>query len=444
MAASHSDPAWPAFREWLKREMNEPGRILYRVMASSIGVKEETLRSWRRGRSRPHLDQLADIADAVATLRARPRWQVHKELLSAMGLFRDSATAEEVLDAAHRYERLQQKAAAAAEQAARFGRVAGASAVAQAAVSTREWAVAVWPAVEGPADCRMHTADNIDFRRTDGRPVRQEEVWDHPILKTALRASYAIPAHGGQRWHGGEDVSSWTILHLGLPRSPLRTTVWPGLATVQFFALTRASWVVYLADLTATALGYGLSTTRDLVLEAYGARYDDASPEHLWEAHRYLSERPPSRRVWAHYGWHEGSAETPFDHHGGPWRDDVIYVWLKESDEMLANVMAYGGQDARGTDLATLLAAKSRLEEAVTALRNPDQVITVDCASRTARDERWAQVLNQTRATLSALDDMDAVELSRPGLMRVHEQLGSGSAGEDLLSWLRSKGWPGR
>lgn len=166
------DPGWTAFLSELRAHLK--GRMTSAALADKLGVDEETVSNWRKGRTRPRLGQLPRIAE-ILHMGGNPSADGADPLYlyRQMGMLPPRPRDEELIDVAYRLQRLEQQLADATDRAGSLGRREGASTVVRAAMKTGDWAVAVWPVVEGTPDCPLRVADRIDIRRTDGKPVRR-------------------------------------------------------------------------------------------------------------------------------------------------------------------------------------------------------------------------------------------------------------------------------
>jgi transcriptional regulator with XRE-family HTH domain len=57
------DPAWAVFRTELRAHLT--GRMTSAALAGKLGVDEETVSNWRKGRTHPRLGQLPRIAETL-------------------------------------------------------------------------------------------------------------------------------------------------------------------------------------------------------------------------------------------------------------------------------------------------------------------------------------------------------------------------------------------
>jgi transcriptional regulator with XRE-family HTH domain len=429
------DPAWSVFLEELRAHLE--GHMTSAALAGRLGVDEEAVRNWRKGRTHPRLGQLRMIAEILhmggdpATGDADPLF-----LYRRMGLLPPKPEDADLIDTAYRLQELEQSLSEAIDRVGSLGRREGANAIVGAAVRTGEWAVAVWPVTEGPADCQLRVADRIDIRRTDERPVTTDDVWQDRALKAALRASHAVPASRTPRWSADPGTSHWSISHVGSPRSPLVPLPHPGVTSVVCFALTVDSWVNDVASLIGTALGYGLTTTRDLTMETYGLRFGRTTGRHRQAVYEVLLERPPEARVLSHFARLSSPPRSPFLPPSGRWQENVIFVWLRESDELLQQWLRRGYAQATIDDLVR---DRQGIDEYAADVPNPAQVITLDISQQADTSQRWQQVLECVSGALTQMVDRGFLTAD---LTSVHgkAELDDPSIAVPLLRWLRKDG----
>jgi hypothetical protein len=353
-----------------------------------------------------------------------------------MGMLPSRPRDEELIDSAYRLQRLEEQLADATDRAGSLGRREGASMVVRAAMKTGEWAVAAWPVVEGPPDCPLRVADRIDIRRTDRRPVTTDDVWQDPTLKAALRASYAVPASRGPRWSTEPGVAHWSITHVGSPRSPLVQLHHPGVASVICLALTLDSWVNDVASLLATALGYGLTLTRDLAMETYGLRAGHTTSRHRQIAYETIRDRLPESRVLSHYARLDNSPRSPFTSPSHHWDNDVIYVWLREDDDVLQEWI---DRDYPEGTLEHLIIHRQTVDDFASQVPNPAQVITLDISRQEGPAAKWQQVLECVSSALTQMVDRGFLTTDL-AFVRTKAEQDDPSIAVPLFRWLRKDG----
>ena len=448
-----TDKAWQKFSRLLNEHMKD-ARISSRDLAIEAGLTEtgeSVVSNWRRGRSAPPLSMLGGIVDGLNRLLATVG---HPQLTMADVLKRmdilvgaphgqlDLESIDEKLVAkAFRLQKLELKIEEANSAAAEFGRNGGTAAVVRAAVKTGNWAVAVWPAWEGPnSDDLIHVADRIDIMRVPSSRERltAEEVWRDPEMKAALRAARAIRGTVSPRSADGikVPVSSWAIVHLGSPRDALLPDRWPGLpGSICFIATTLNSWANDVAAIVALQIGYGLTSVRDLVMEIEGVDTRDLRAN--LRVHDQLVHRPPQRRVWSYVGGlgidnSEIDAEIRRAVEG-----ETTFVIFEEPDDSLKDMSNRPG--ARSLDeFSRDYEALERLSKALPA----DRVIRIQTLLLPERARRWEQALQNSLTVLRALELRGVVSRS-PDLMR------AAAAGAHrypdvagpIKRWMESSGW---
>src|SRR5262249_6723269 len=158
-------------------------------------------------------------------------------------------------------------------------------------------------------------------------------------------------------------------------RSPVVQFPHQGMTTVVCLALTVASWVTDVASLIGTALGYGLTTTRDLAMEAHGLHSGHTLPRHRWIAYEAMLGRPPESRVLSHFSPLEDHSRSPFLPSSGQWHDDLVFVWLRESDDLLRD-WAQDGPNRKPID--AIIEDRQRISDFASSVPHPSRVITLD------------------------------------------------------------------
>ena len=392
-------------------------------------VSDDTVNNWRKGLTHPRLEMLPRIGRALRLGGGTEGAHDPTYLLRRMGLL----PAGEHVDAyalAYRIQKLDLRWREALERNAQAGRDHGIAVILNAVRKSQRWAVAIWPAVEGPADCRMHVADRIDFQRlhTD-RPVHNDEVFHDEVLHSALREAYAVPSTRTPRWSGPKNdaVSTWSISHVGAPMSPHRRSAHPGAASVLCYALTVDSWVNDIASLLALALGYGLTTTRDLAMEVTRTPLGKSRTESLSHAHSALLAHPPGRRVWSHHAPAGIPCPDPFAVN----KRDVPVVWVRETDALLEQHCAQ-----RHLSLDEALRHRNSLDSL--AAEHGGRILRIDADASHDTAARWAQVLHNTVAIFRHLDNSQALHDD----VRSHwEFLSTSDPGvaKPFLQWLRTQ-----
>jgi hypothetical protein len=359
-----------------------------------------------------------------------------------MGILPPEPTDEEVFAKAIRLQSLQQKLDAAVDESTEVGRVIGPATIVKAAVSGGRWAVGVWPAYEGPdSETLIHVADRMDFRLLDTNET-SARPWDDPEIRAALRATHAVRSDGVPRWDKDlESEHRWSIVHVGSPRPATVASPWPGLGGLCFLAASIEGWVNDVAALTSFALGYGLSTTRDLALDYQTSPENSRSQPHdRWFFHRQLLADPPRRRAWSHFG-----PILQVEEHRALVQQaaarGVFFVIITESPLCLEKAREPARWPAGLIDFNHLVAGRQELVELAEIA--PSAVIPLTAEAFDTREERWQQALGHTLTTLKDLKQR-GVQLPSADLKWIIERntARSPAIALPLYRWLRQRGWP--
>lgn len=446
-----TDNPWDIFTTALLREM-AVSRVSAKDMAAGLNrrngvlVSEDTVSNWRRGRARPSLDLLSPIVDVLNEQKhgiAGQRNFTLLGLLQEMHVLPEDVSDGDLFDRSYRLHKLNMKLESATDAAAELGRSAGAARIVQEATLSGKWAVAVWPALEGPDPVtQMHVADRIDIRyighETSANYNAAAAIWADPGMKSALRSTHAVPSNTVERWSAAPDqrVTHWSISHVGSPRDPIVSDPWPGLGSLCVLSSTRGSWVQDLAALVSLALGYGLTTTSNLAMTMTGRSDKTAAASDRYALHSELLKHSPRRRVWAHFGFSTGDG-SPFGNSSAEGDYRTRFIYLDESDDLIADSIP---EDR----LATVLEARNTVRAHSNRLP-PSHLLRLDTALVNPRTERWNQVFEQTDLVLRWLSEEDSgVSLNSRSLKDAHAaaQRRLPGVAEPLLSWLRTRGWP--
>lgn len=429
MTREGRDEAWRLFPRALSDYLTGPPRITNGALAERIGVSEEKVISWRRGRARPQLTYLPRIATEVAAMRGQ--YDVDPALLlRKMRVLPDPPSPAEAVQASIRLQQAELRLADSLARVRQFGRTESAASIVAAAQKSGKWAVAVWPTWEGPDGHRIHVADRLDLRRLDGaRP----DVWADPDLRIALRDVYATPSGAHPRWTDHDETPHerfWAIHHIAAPRSPTVPRAWPGLDSIACYAIGEDVWAHDVGAMLAMVLGYGLTTTRDLAVDMEGVMQTEARRRELQavamtEAHASIAAEPRSRRVWTHHGAVVVPASvftlaTRAHRPGG-------VVWLRETDAHLAAI-------ADRAAAARIEAQRSALDATVPA---DDRLVVIPVEHVEDRNQRWeramADVLTIIRTwVVRGILPASPVEYA-PIWTRLQDETG---VGDVLLDWL--------
>lgn len=447
------DDAWSIFAKLLTQEMAKTSvssrELARRLKAKDPKITEETVANWRRRRSRPTLEMLGPIVDALNVERRTPPGEDPFSLLGLlqqMKVIPDNADDADIFDRAYRLLKLQLKQQDAEDAFSELGRRAGAARVVQAAVTSTKWAVAVWPAYDGPdANHQMHIADRIDIRRMDPEDGNVDDaVWADPAMKAALRGTNAMPSQRDlRRWTESSpgEISKWSIPHVTSPREPLVSAHWAGLRGVALVATTRQSWVNEVASLVAIGLGYGLITTSQLAMTAIGLRPNNTKVGDQYKMHQRLLTNPPHRRVWSHWGMPPGMEGRPFGAYSKEEDSTPRFIFLDETDALLSETVSDRLTFEELDDARAELRRASDTFPPTHLLRLKTERFVSD------RPARWLQVFEQAAQILRWLSGPGMGTFPPRTLRDIHRYASDRNPTVDrpVLDWLRTQGgWPTR
>lgn len=315
-----ADPAWSNFEAFIRELAEKPVQIA--ELFDDETVTPRRVADWRRGHGRPHLAELPRLSVAW-TASAAHSGQVDELFFARMlGAVPDSGEALSHEIWLHRRVFELRNELRDLEMSVRHSDTTEATgAIVAATTATEKWAVAVQPAVEGPAGHRFHAADFLDFRRLypgfGSTPSIEEEreQLENDLHRTLDRYGAVFAPHGPTQWASTADNSlsgngtdgrlRYSVRHTIAERSPDRRWQHTGVPAVAVVSLTDGPWTADVAALVARMLGYGFFTTRKL---AQGYRPNDKMPTtdeldaYRTQLHAEHLQKPWSRYVWAHRG----------------------------------------------------------------------------------------------------------------------------------------------
>jgi hypothetical protein len=443
-----SGDAWSIFAIVLKREMSRTSTSSHvlagRLRKTDPKVTDESVANWRRERARPALELLGPIVDALnLERRTEPGEDPFSllRLLQEMNVMPKNSDDPRLFDRAYRLLKMQLKQQDAEDAFSDLGRRAGAARVVQAAVKSSKWGVTVWPQYEGPdPDTLLHVADRIDIHRleADDRLV-DDSVWSYPAMKNALRATNAMPsAHEDDpRWPNRtpSETSKWAISHVTSSREPIVSSPWPGLRGVALVATTGKGWVNEIASLVATGLGYGLITTSQLAMTAFGRRPSEVRLLDLYKFHHDLLEVPPHRRVWSHWGVPPNMEGSPFGQYSNAVDATPRFIFLDETNDVLE-----GARFGRLT-FKELADARDRLRLAADAFPS-SHLKTVTIEDFDDPSKQWRQIFDQAAEILRWLREPGRGTFASRDVRVAHAEsaLRDPGVAKPFLDWLHTDG----
>jgi len=332
---ARKDPAWTAFVEAVRRRCAARGS--HAELAERLGVLPTEVADWLRLRSRPPLRELPRIARALG--------MAPDMLLTEMGLLDGPVTAASDAQLSLEVLELRQRLA---EQSIDPTGTTAAGRVMEVAHASGHWAVAMWPAIDGPADVRVHTADQLTFRLLPHVQVTEESsdallrddlgALLDLLLATEVDAS-RTPVWPSAEWSGERHFS---IRRHAVPRAPVRVSQVGELSSLLVCSLTSRAWPNSVAALLAEALGYGYTSVGQLVSVHEGPITDrETRHERREEFFGQMLARPPLRYVWSHF------APAPRDGSDAMlrlaaegWAPGLAVVFLRADDEVLDESLA--------------------------------------------------------------------------------------------------------
>lgn len=308
---------------------------MLRMGGAPEGITNDRISQYKNGSIFPEFAHLPWLSQAIGK---RPSY-----LAELLGAVPDTGhMLEEHVEALRRFESLT-KDIASMERRLQENSDSQMTKIVSAALATGHWAVAVWPASEGPDDCKVHVSDRLDFRRTDGGEESAAAL--QRDLGGLIPSAAILKTPPGPRW------SETPIPGLALSLQPKLDFRSPGvpfphplMRSVAVVSHTVQSWASDVASILATFLGYGLESTRDLKVRIHGGpRHPGADKSGGEEVSRLRAEihenflhTPPRRYVWYHFG--EGVGNNGYlpgiDAHGS-WPFATLVVRLRESDDLL-------------------------------------------------------------------------------------------------------------
>ena len=335
---ARGDPAWEAFAASLRRRLG-PTRGSHTSLAQRLGMQPTELADWLRLRSRPALRDLGRVARALGIST--------DELLADMGILDPPVEPDDPTRLSLLVLELRQRLA---EQAGAGQSTAAASDLARAALQTGRWAVAHWPAFEGPADVRIHSSDRLSFRLLPPAKAEPSDAYQLLLedIGSDLSRMPAVEYHPrvtpGWPSDRHDDELHFSILHHTAPRRPRRVTAAGALNCLLVCSLTRRAWAHNVASLIAQSISYGFASTDRLVDVHYG-RLED-----LWlrigRREQFLGEmlrNPPERYVWTHFAPGVAGRPDPLaEGQGLKPASGCAVVYLRESDDAIED--AYGDE----------------------------------------------------------------------------------------------------
>jgi hypothetical protein len=326
----HRDPSWAGFGAWLVRAMGDAGvssASLSRQIDSGGRITAGTIAKWRSGLQHPRLSDLPAIA-RVLRLDA-------VDLAIQVGVLPPSYSGRAHVDMAVRLSELQSTLATFQAEHLVRARQSALSNLFEAVLERPRWGLAVEPSFEGPTDERIHLADRLAFRRTDGvEPNRADVLDEFGHLLHALHASRSRV--GGWPLGSAYEPVRFSAPVYTRPREPgSETPVRPNCPAVVVVSTTIKSWAPVFARHLADSLGYGLTSALDMAASVHNKSIDQTRSAERAEQTFLLIRNPPKRYVSYHYESSEARDSRTLEALHLLSNDGTKLVWLREDDDLL-------------------------------------------------------------------------------------------------------------
>lgn len=355
-----TDEGWLIF----ERELEKRKHLSNASIAQAVGgLAAEDVKNWRSGRARPRFSMLPEIS---AALGKHPTYLAEK-----MGMV------PSLDEAARRLAEEQQKNLDRAEIALRTDdpgetRLAeGLRGLVDAVARSREWAIAIWPAFEGPEGAKLYVGDRVDFRRTVGdpnAPIKPDDVreaFGEALKYAGLRLGRTRP-----RWTEDRDdptISRWFSSNAARQFTPAPIRTGHGLASLVVTGQDVETTARLTAAMVARLIGYGHQSAMDVDRFRRGAlAYNQAARlaretvhvewlkevrrDYVWSAHlmtttpeALFGPEPKEGRLFVHIdqdGFDEEFAATPLaieTRHAlraaAEARDDILVLTRPQFDQ---------------------------------------------------------------------------------------------------------------
>lgn len=327
-----TDVGWHRVFDSLRDRDVAPSEI---SAALNGAVSARDITDWKRGAKRPPLHLLPQLSVVLGE-----RTTYLAELLGTVPSA-DAATIG-IETAVRELDLLRQRIARsrgevesqAAESVAR---------IASTAVTSGRWAVAIWPAIAGPPNCRIHVSDRIDFQRVDGTPVTDDQVAAE--FGGLLAEAGAVRSTNVPRWAdpSSAQTSSWSLVRYAFEFPPQPMWFSQPSLSISVVGLSENVQTRTIAATIARAVGYGhRASSLTTTFNDGPLTKDDPENESRLRTHQAWQVAPMPRYVNSHFGLPRldapgDGADTVADS-AYAWLGDVrpgrFTVWVRESDEM--------------------------------------------------------------------------------------------------------------
>ena len=324
------DPSWAGFGAWLIQEMTRAqvgSASLARLLDTDGRITAGTIAKWRSGVQHPRLEDLPAVARA---LRLDP-----VDIAIRLGVLPPSYSGRAHVDMAIRLSELQSAVATfQAEQLLRMRRSAMTELV-EAVLAQPRWGLAVEPAFEGPAEDRIHLADRLAFRRTDGADTSVADVLHE--FGRHLHGLHASESRvGGWPLGGSGTPARFSVPVYTRPREPqISAPSYPRCPAVVVISTTIKAWTPVFARHLADSLNYGLTSGLDIAASVHNKSIDQTLSAERAEQTFLLIRNPPGRYVSYHYESSAARDSRTLEALALLPDDGTRVVWLREEDDLL-------------------------------------------------------------------------------------------------------------
>jgi transcriptional regulator with XRE-family HTH domain len=416
--AQTKDPSWQGFGQWLVKAMEDAGvrpAQLARELNDEFRISPSTVAKWRSGVQHPRLSDLPEIARVLGFDPIDVAIQV--------GVLPPSYTGRVQVEMAMRLSQYQADLARLHAERVQVATRTAMADLLDSVLETKRWGLAIQPAYEGPPDDRLHLANRLAFRRTDGESARVEDVLiDFGDHLRQLHASAGKVGGWPAQSDGSDAPVRFSIPVYSRPREPRHSTaLHPHCPAVLVVSTTVKSWAPVFSRHLADTLGYGLTSGLDLAASVHLKSIEQTVSKERADQSFLLIRNAPSRYVSYHYESSEARDSRTVEALSTMPNDESKVIWLREDDELLRFAVAHRsdlGARERERDLEATLRHRDAVDRIVAGnARLGRRTLQVDLRlpsgsssesdPYTVRDERIA-------ATIAAASDAHA-ELVRRG-----------------------------
>lgn len=445
--ANVADLSWSEFFAYFIEHPDvrslSPAQVVARLNPAPGEEKAATARdvsNWRRCHSRPMLSQLPALSEQWAgdpyffarLIGAIPRHGLGEEL-DLQRRITALRTELHSLEATVR----------STDSTQAVGRIVAET------LQTERWAVAVYPAIEGPTGIPVRVADRLDFRRVDGADARRTHL-EADLGEVFRQVNLLWAPTAEPRWSTSDrdqtgQILGYSFTHTTPLFSPTRLVESPKAKAIAVTSLTLSTWPFDVAALVARMLGYGFASTRALTRGQPGVGVpspaDDSASQRRTAVHRHLLREPWQTYVWGHYTGRSDPGDFLPDATRLP--NGIITVWLRETEELLTERFS---DPAR---VEQLLLHQRRLADQVAELHRRGHVVfELPCGPANTGDDPhrhalWDRTFDLAAQIVDRLLNCGAV-LPTPlahSLTALHDNVHHNAVNQALYTWLQRSGW---